>query len=390
MLVFGPRAPFGQASKRVPEPLAMHPRESIADTPQTSSLAPLEITDPMVENQSAPGAIGRFVAKGLRNEGDLAFVKLAALMTALFVPLAAVMFIPGWFRWWQVGVYWVLYLWFLGPFVLMLHNTSHRVLFARKFSLLNRYIPWVVGPFVGMSPETYYVHHMALHHVEGNLPDDLSSTMKYRRDSFIDFLKYYFTFLVSHFELSAYLRRRGRTKMIARFWSGELAYIGATALLFFVDWRPALFVFAIPLVFTRFMLMAGNWAQHAFVDPEDSTNDYRTVITFINSKYNHRCFNDGYHLGHHLKASRHWLDMPADFLAKREEMIAQRSLVFEKLDYFMVFALLMLKRHRTLAKFVVQLDPNNPVSEEEILALFERRLRPFGAVALAELSTAHA
>ena len=30
-----------------------------------------------------------------------------------------------------------------------------------------------------------------MHHVENNLPDDLSSTMRYQRDSFLHFLVYF-------------------------------------------------------------------------------------------------------------------------------------------------------------------------------------------------------
>ena len=50
--------------------------------------------------------------------------------------------------------------------------------------------------------------------------------------------------------------------------------------------------------------------------------------------------------------------MPGDFLDKKQQMIDADSMVFEKLDYFMIWALLMLKRYRYLTKFVVQLDPS--------------------------------
>ncbi|RLB55790.1 MAG: fatty acid desaturase [Deltaproteobacteria bacterium] len=347
----------------------------------------LEITDPVVDTQPKPGIAGAIFGNMIRDERDLPFIRLAFLLSVLFIPLAAYLFIPGNFNWWLVGVYWLLYGWFLGPYILMLHNTSHRVLFKKKYDFLNHYIPWVIGPFVGMSPETYYVHHMAMHHVDGNLPDDLSSTMKYQRDSFIDFLKYYFTFIFGTVGFVMYLVKRKRTKMVTRFLMGEGTFLVITAALLYWNFWPALMLFAIPLVFTRLMLMAGNWGQHAFVDPEEPKNDYRTVISFVNSPYNHRCFNDGYHLGHHLKASRHWLDMPADFLDKREKMIENRTLVFDKLDYFMIFVLLMLKRYKTLTKYIVQLDPENPLSEDELLELFHRRLRKFDPATLRELST---
>jgi hypothetical protein len=52
-------------------------------------------------------------------------------------------------------------------------------------------------------------------------------------------------------------------------------------------------VFVVPLLVTRALLMMGNWAQHAFVDPEHPTDDYRTVVAFVNSGYNRRGFNYG-------------------------------------------------------------------------------------------------
>ncbi len=347
----------------------------------------LTLTDPTVETMGKPSFFWRPFVAMIRDERDLPFVKLALWLTLLFAPLAVYLFIPGRFSWWLVGVYWLLYGWYLGPYVLMLHNTSHRVLFKKEYGLLNKFIPWVVGPFLGMSPDTYYVHHMSMHHVDGNLPDDLSSTMKYQRDNFLHFLHYFLSALFGWFTFSKYLLDRGKKRMLRRFWIGETMFLVTTAGLLYWNWRPALMLFAIPFVFTRFMLMAGNWGQHAFVDPDEPKNDYKTVITFINSPYNHRCFNDGYHLGHHLKASRHWLDMPADFEDKRAEMIEAQSLVFRKLDYFMIFVLLMAKRYKTLTKFTVQLDPDNPLSDDELITLYKRRLRRFSPEVLESLST---
>lgn len=335
----------------------------------------LELTDPVFEPNPNRGPLGRFAVSLLKDERDLPFVKLSLFLTALFLPAVVVLFWPGMFRWWMAPIYWLAYGYYLGPYILMLHNTTHRVLY--KNALLNKHINWLVGPWLGLSPDTYGAHHLGIHHAEGNLPEDLSSTMGYQRDSFIDFLKYYGRFMVGYYGLTRYFMRKGRKKMLKQFWIGEGTYLIVTAAALAYDWRPALVVFVGPMLLTRFMLMAGNWGQHAFVDPVDCTNDYRTVITFINSPYNHRCFNDGYHLGHHLKGNRHWLDMPADFLAKKDEMIKQKSLVFRQLDYFMIFVLLMFKRYKTLTKYVVSLDPENPWTEDELITLFHRRLRKF-------------
>ena len=49
---------------------------------------------------------------------------------------------------------------FLGPYTLMLHNTSHRPFFKKKFNIWNKYIPWFLGIFMGQSPDLYFYHHM--------------------------------------------------------------------------------------------------------------------------------------------------------------------------------------------------------------------------------------
>jgi hypothetical protein len=348
----------------------------------------LTLTDPVHDPSRGPGLLGRLFNPLLRDPRDLPFVRLSLLLTLIMGPAAVLLFIPGTFRWWMAPIYWGVYLWFLGPYTLMLHNTSHRPLFKRQYGLLNRYIPWVLGTLFGMSPGTYFAHHLGMHHVDGNLPADLSSTMKYQRDSFVDWLKYFLSFMTGHARLSAYYVRRGRNDMLRRFWVGEIFYLLLTVGMLAWSWQPAVVVLVFPLLMTRVMLMAGNWGQHAFVDPDDPTNDYRTVVTFINSPYNHRCFNDGYHLGHHLKPNRHWLEMPADFLDKKPEMIRQGSLVFRKLDYFQIWIMLMLKRHRALARYYVNLDPDNPLDEDQIVELFHRRLRRFEPGKLQDLQQA--
>jgi fatty acid desaturase len=349
----------------------------------------ITITDPTTESPPRLGLVGKLFSPLLRDERDVPFIRLSLLLTLIFGGAAVYMFIPGNFRWWMAPIYWALYITFLGPFTLMLHNVCHNALFKRKYDLLNKYIPWVVGSFLGQTPEVYFVHHIGMHHAEGNLPDDLSSTLKYQRDSFIEFSKYAGKFLLlGELELLSYMLRRGRKRLARRMVIGEVFFIALTIAALLWNWRAGLVVFVVPGLATRILLMMGNWAQHAFVDPEDSTNDYRTVVTFINSLYNRRCFNDGYHLGHHLKPSLHWLDMPADFLNKKEEMIQQRSLVFRKIDYFMIFVLLMLKRYRTLAKYFVNLDPDNPLSEEQVVALIKRRVKKFDAGQLAVLQPA--
>ena len=62
--------------------------------------------------------------------------------------------------------------------------------------------------------------------------------------------------------------------------------------------RAVLVVFVVPFVRSRFLMMAGSLGPHAFVDRAAPENCYRNSISCINTGYNARCFNDGYHIGH--------------------------------------------------------------------------------------------
>jgi fatty acid desaturase len=274
-------------------------------------------------------------------------------------------------------------IYFFAPFVLMLHNTSHRRLFRRPWTWMNGYIPWVLGPFFGQSPEAYFAHHVGMHHPENNLEDDISSTLPYRRDHLGDFLRYFLRFFFGVLvELTRYFARKGRGGLLVRTLVGEISFLVAVALLMFVNWRATLAVFVFPVLLARFAMMAGNWAQHAFVDEASPANSYTNSITCINCGYNRRCFNDGYHIGHHLKATRHWTEMPEEFLRGADRYAAEGAIVFEGIDFFGVWFLLMLRRYDRLARRVVQLGEKR--SPDEIIALLRSRTgwtRRGGAVA---------
>jgi len=346
----------------------------------------LQITDPVYVPKERLNPLESFLSRYIRDIRDLPFLKLSLRAFLILVPWSLFLFLWPRFYWSLAILYCaVLFFSILGPYVLMLHNFSHRPLFKKNYHFLEHILVWVLGPLCGQTPETYYVHHLGMHHVEENLPKDLSSTMKYRRDSFSDFTKYFLRFyFFSIVEMSRYLKRRDRPALLKRMLWGELSWYLAVLLLFFFNWQATLVVFVVPLVLTRFMMMNGNWAQHAFVSQESPDDPFQSSITCINSRYNRTCFNDGYHIGHHLSASRHWTDMPDDFLKNRNEYVSHRAIVFENLDYFQIWIYLMLKRYDRLAKHFVNLDGENPLSTEEIINLLKSRVQPFPTNALAQ------
>lgn len=337
----------------------------------------LVITDPRFEPRP-PSWFDRLALRYIRDQRDLPFVYLMLQMTFVLLPAAALLYVPGVFSWWLAGAYWaLLFAVFFDRYILMLHNTSHRKLYKKEYSWLGFYIPWVLGPFSGQTPGTYFAHHIGMHHAEENLLADLSTTMPFQRDKLTHFLRYWARFFVlGMIELPAYHANKGKPQFVRMTLIGELSFYALVVLLgTFAGWAPTLAVFVVPVCIARFLMMCGNWAQHAFIDASDPANPYLNSIVTINCRYNRRCFNDGYHVGHHETAGRHWTEMPVDFEAKRQRYIDHDAIVFEGIDYFIVWALLMTKRYGVLADHFVELR-ETPRERSEIIALFHKRLKP--------------
>ena len=334
------------------------------------------IADPIFTKKEL-GSLDQFFMTYLKDERDLPFIYLMIKLALMFIPTAIILFTidnTTWIWWSLAVVYGVGLVIFTGPFTLMLHNTSHRPFFKRAYKWGNRLIPWGLCPFMGQSPDTYFSHHIGMHHAEGNLEPDLSSTMKYQRDNFVDFMKYFLHFLfLGVIQLVMYHKETNKKKFMKKAIVGELSFLFLWAILLYFNWKATLLVFILPTIIVRFAMMSGNWAQHAFIDAKQPENSYLNSITCINTVYNKKCFNDGYHIGHHLKPHMHWTDMPADFKKNIDKYIAHKSLVFEGIDYFQIWVLLMVKAYGTLAKHVVNIG-NNYSSKEEIIALLKKRV----------------
>jgi fatty acid desaturase len=341
----------------------------------------LENTDPTSAPTYRDGRLSRWCKTALYEPRDEVFVRLTlsmiALMTALMGGLYAVLrhtHVPPLAA---SAAYLLLWGWYLPPVILMLHCTMHRP-FLRKPKILDRAHPFVMSLFFGI-PTGYREHHLGIHHFEDNAPEDLSSTRAYRRDSFLHFLVYFARlFFLAIVEVPKYLLHRRRYVMARRALVSELLHIAIIAV---VIWRAPWFgltAFFIPYFICRFMMMAGNWGQHAFLNDARENNGISNAITCINSPYNKRCFNDGYHIGHHLKASRHWTELPGDFMQNRETYAEGGALVFEGIDFFQVSFFLWTGRWRSLARRLVRLDGKEK-SDDEVIAMLKERVKPWEA-----------
>ncbi|MEP7264181.1 MAG: fatty acid desaturase [Bacteroidota bacterium] len=337
------------------------------------------VTDPVFQ-KSRKSTTEEYLVQFIRDERDLPFVKLIIRISITLVPLAVLLYLPfvtGWL-WIVIAVLYHYYnnIIYKGPFGLMLHCTSHRVLFKQKHHKLNYIIPWFLAPFFGHSPETYYAHHIGMHHAENNLEDDDSSTMPYQRDSLKGFLKYFGNFLViGMYNLAMYFYRRHRKKLFYKTVRGELLFIFFCTALCFVNAPATIVVFIIPYILYRLIAFIGNWAQHAFIGADEPFNSYKNSVTCINTPYNHKCWNDGYHISHHIKPAMHWTEHPLYFQKTIDEYAKQDAIVFDGIHFLHIFFYLMRKRYDLLAFHFVNVG-NRYKNDEEVIAMLKERTRP--------------
>lgn len=317
-------------------------------------------------------ALDQRIAAMLLDPRDLPFVWLMVQCLSWQFVSILLFFVGPWVVYWA-PIYWAG--WgaiFVDRFILMLHCTSHRALF--KDRRLNNIIPWLIGPFYGQTPESYFAHHMGMHHPENNLGDDLSSTMKYERSRLSHWLHYLGSFLLVGLPgLARYHQTHNNKKLLRRLLLGEGTFWAVMAVLLFLNWQATLIVFLIPVLAVRILMMAGNWGQHAFVDKDDPANPYRNSITCINIRYNRRCFNDGYHILHHLRPRTHYTEYADEFEANRETYGKADAIVFDGIDFFQVWLFLMLGRWNWLAQRFVRLPGAPERTDEQVVAFLKGR-----------------
>jgi fatty acid desaturase len=332
------------------------------------------ITDPQTHPTYAPTAFQKAIESVLYEPRDALFVRHSLLMVALFLPMQVLLFVH--FSWWIAFVFWAMWGFLTPPTILMLHNTMHRPFF-KKQRWLNRVHPYAMSALTGI-PTGYMEHHIGMHHAENNLRGDLSSTMKYQRDNIFHWLMYFSRFIfLSHYELSVYLVSKKRSHLARRAIGSDLLHMAIMAGLAYLNWRAALAACITPYYTVRAAMMWGNWGQHAFIDASRPGDSYVNSITCINSGYNQRCFNDGYHIGHHVKQNRHWTELPGDFVANQERYLKEGCVVFEGIDFFVVSLLLFTHSYGVLAKRFVRM-PGDERTDAQIIEFLKERTRRIG------------
>ena len=218
----------------------------------------------------------------VRKEADVVMLTHLVLYLSTSLPSAITLFTRN-FTWLHGIAHLLMQATYVGTYTLMMHQHIHmRGILSKRYALLDRIFPYITDPLMGHTWNTYFYHHTKHHHVEGNGPDDLSSTLRFQRDSPAHFAYYVGRFFFCiWYDLPMYFVGKGKYRMAAKVAFWEWANYALYFCLFSINPKATFCVFLVPLFFMRLGLMAGNWGQHAFVDHDEPDSDYRSSITLI-------------------------------------------------------------------------------------------------------------
>jgi fatty acid desaturase len=111
------------------------------------------------------------------------------------------------------------------------------------------------------------------------------------------------------------------------------------------------------------------------VDVASPDNPYRASLNLLGSRVNGRCFNVGYHIGHHARPRMHFTDMPREFETNLEVYGREDAIVLRDMHYPTVWLHLMTGNYERLARAFVQLPGAPRRSHEQVVALLRVRTR---------------
>eukprot|EP01091_Cochliopodium_minus_P020324 TRINITY_DN884_c1_g1_i1.p1 TRINITY_DN884_c1_g1~~TRINITY_DN884_c1_g1_i1.p1 ORF type:complete len:195 (-),score=58.75 TRINITY_DN884_c1_g1_i1:46-630(-) len=151
---------------------------------------------------------------------------------------------------------------------------------------------------------------------------------------------------------------------------GMVYYYSLIFLLAYVDWKfCVLYVYFAQLeCFLFFAAIAYLW--HAFVDPNDPTNQYVNSVTILNGMDN--IWNEDYHVVHHHSPLTHWTEIPDYFEKDKQTYAKHNATIFENLDEGRLVHLLFARDFDSMAKYFV--DLNGKMSHQEKIDLIKTRL----------------
>jgi len=153
---------------------------------------------------------------------------------------------------------------------------------------------------------------------------------------------------------------------------GMLYYYGVGALLcYYVGFTFACAYWLYPSLESITFLGMIAYIWHAFVEPEDTQNQYINSVTILNGGDN--IFNEDFHVVHHHHPHVHWTDAPEYYEKNIHKYAACTATIFKDCEEGMMIYWMFSGLWDEMATHFV--DLSGKLSHEDKKALILRRLR---------------
>ena len=195
----------------------------------------------------------------------------------------------------------------LGPKVCICSwNHHHQHLPTFRAVWANRVLELIYALHTGITTNAWVLHHVLGHHLN-YLDQKKDESAWMRKDGTkMGVIEYTLTIALTGYT-RAYRVGRDHPKYQRSFLAMGTVVILLLAVLLWVNWFNALFVFIIPMIHGLLITAWHTYSHHAGLETDDH---FEASYNIMNRWYNLLTGNLGYHTAHHYRQGVHWSRLP--------------------------------------------------------------------------------
>lgn len=191
----------------------------------------------------------------------------------------------------------------------IVHNCAHTHPFKYKF--LNN-VFFILLTLVSGSPTSLYVPgHNESHHLHLETEKDMMCTTQMQYDSeflnLVLFAPSIISKILKNERIYMFEQYKKRSRLFYRYFMESIVYFSFIAFLSYYNLKKTFFVYLLPTVLGKYMIISLNMLQHYKCDPLSKYNHSRNFTGFL---LNYFFLNNGFHTAHHISPGTHWSLLP--------------------------------------------------------------------------------
>jgi hypothetical protein len=234
-----------------------------------------------------------------------------------------------------------------------------------------------VGLFHGVLPATFTYSHVYNHHKHHNSAYDVYCTAFRPRDRFTSWIRYipeWFGYASNVSSILAFMEEgRYRLAIMSSLWT--VYYWVFVGVCYSIQPTFTMFTLVYAFVEGNILLSVVNYVWHAFVDPNDPTNEFTNSTTIVEGL--NFTLAEEYHVVHHQYAGAHWTTHRKLYEKHMEGYTKGVPSAFYKVNIFELFAHIVSGNYPEMIKLFYK-PLRGDLSDEQLASILQARLQCHG------------